>query len=160
MTSAPKTEAPRTVPLRLSSMAEAVVGPGRLVGVDIVSIAEVAESERHFGDRYLNRVFTEHELASCRESHPAARSASLAARFAAKEATLKVLRPSGARPDWRSIEVVKSPDGSCDLRLEGSAAQLAADANIRHISMSMTHEGGLAAAVVAAECDPSCSTSA
>jgi holo-[acyl-carrier protein] synthase len=117
------------------------------VGVDLVDIAEVAHSVKHFGDRYLRRVFTEHEI-SCCQGPPQVAAASLAARFAAKEATLKVLRPDDARPDWRSIEVVRLPNGSCKLRLRGAAARMAIEKGLGPFALSMTHEAGLAAAVV------------
>lgn len=117
------------------------------VGVDLVDIAEVARSVRHFGDLYLRRVFTEHEI-SCCQGPPEVAAGSLAARFAAKEATLKVLRPDGARPDWRTIEVVRLPSGACKLRLRGSAARLAVERGLGPFALSMTHEAGLAAAVV------------
>jgi holo-[acyl-carrier protein] synthase len=117
------------------------------VGVDLVDIAEVARSVKHFGDLYLRRVFTEHEI-SCCQGPPDVAAGSLAARFAAKEATLKVLRPDGVRPDWRSIEVVRLPTGACKLRLRGAAARLAVERGLGPFALSMTHEAGLAAAVV------------
>jgi holo-[acyl-carrier protein] synthase len=76
----------------------------------------------------------------------------LAARFAAKEAVVKVLEPTGPRPDWRCIEVWTAANGSCQLRLTGSARQLAADAGITELAVSLTHEGAVAAAVVFALC--------
>ena len=117
------------------------------VGVDLVDISEVAHSVKHFGDRYLRRVFTEHEI-SCCQGPPDVAAASLAARFAAKEATLKVLAPDDVRPDWRSIEVVRLPTGACKLRLRGEAARLAIERGLGPFALSMTHEAGLAAAVV------------
>jgi holo-[acyl-carrier protein] synthase len=117
------------------------------VGVDLVDIAEVARSVKHFGDRYLRRVFTDHEIACCQGPADVV-AASLAARFAAKEATLKVLAPVDARPDWRSIEVVRLPSGACKLRLRGAAARLAVERGLGPFALSMTHEAGLAAAVV------------
>jgi len=117
------------------------------VGVDLVDISEVAKSVKRFGDKYLRRVYTEHEIACC-QGPPDVAAGSLAARFAAKEATLKVLRPDGARPDWRSIEVVRLPNGSCKLRLRGAAARLAVERGLGPFALSMTHEAGLAAAVV------------
>jgi holo-[acyl-carrier protein] synthase len=119
------------------------------VGADLASIDDVAASMDRFGDRYLHRVFTDHELDSCGR-----RPASLAARFAAKEATIKVLRPVDANPDWRSIEVHRDPSGACDLHLSGSAARMAADAGIDELAVSLTHEGGLAAAIVIASITP------
>ncbi len=117
------------------------------VGVDLVDVADVASAVDQFGDRYLQRVFTDHERASAVGPDPV-RFAALAARVAAKEATIKVLRPTGARPDWRNIEVRREPEGACGLHLSGSAARLAAQAGLGTLAVSLTHEGALAAAVV------------
>ena len=141
MTSSPAVMDPEAGP------AWAVAAPGVRVGVDLVVVAEVAESVEHFGDRYLHRLFTPHELVCCRTG--AGYSAqSLAARFAAKEATVKVLRPGGPRPEWRSIEVHRSEGGWCELRLTGRAAALAAEGCIDGWAVSLTHESMMAAAVV------------
>src|SRR5439155_13937858 len=118
-------------------------------GVDLCSVPEVAESVARFGDRYLRRVYTEHELEYC-GSDPARSAERLAARFAAKEAVVKVLRPRDARPDWRTIEVRRDPGGWCELSLTGSAARLAREASITSLAVSLSHEGDLANAVVVA----------
>ncbi|MGH9083005.1 MAG: holo-ACP synthase [Acidimicrobiales bacterium] len=123
------------------------------VGVDLTAVSEVADSVAKLGDRYLHRLFTEHELASCRGAD-GPRTESLAARFAAKEAALKVLRPVGPRPEWRDIEVRRNDDGSCDLQLHGGAATLAAARGVEHLSVSLSHHSGLAVAVVAGTCRP------
>jgi holo-[acyl-carrier protein] synthase len=130
----------------------ATMETGMRVGVDVTNVADVAESLQRFGDRYRHRLFTEHELASC-PGEPDLAAASLAARFAAKEAALKVLRPSGARPAWRSIEVRRHQDGWCDLQLHGEAARLADAEGISDLAVSLTHDAGIAAAVVVARCD-------
>jgi len=119
------------------------------VGVDLCSVADVADSVTTFGERYLTRVYTDDELEYCGRD-PGRSAERLAARFAAKEATMKVLRVRDARPDWRSIEVRRDPDGWCDLVLTGSAARLAHEAAITSLSVSLTHEAGLANAVVVA----------
>jgi holo-[acyl-carrier protein] synthase len=123
------------------------------VGADVVVIHQVAESVDRFGARYLERVYTQHELSSCSGSF-AARTASLAARFAAKEAAIKVLRPTGYQPDWRSLEVRRQPGGWCSMALHGHAAALAEQAGISELAVSLTHEGDMAAAVVVALCRP------
>lgn len=119
------------------------------VGVDLVHVDEVADSVRRFGSRYLERVYTHHELA-CAAGPPEVQAARLAARFAAKEAALKVLEPQGPRPDWRTIEVRRAPHGPCRLHLFGSAASLARHGGIGQLAVSLTHEADLAAAVVVA----------
>ena len=135
------------------------------VGVDLVPVADVTASVERLGRRYLHRVFTPHERACARIGAglrgAAMRSGgptvpivarysaeSLAGRFAAKEAAVKVLRPVGARPEWRSIEVRRVEGGWCELRLTGLAATLAAEAGITALAVSVTHEPMMAAACV------------
>jgi phosphopantetheine--protein transferase-like protein len=123
-----------------------------LVGVDLVAVRDVAEAIAHFGTRYTGRLFTEHELATSAGPRPAE---SLAARFAAKEAVVKVLAPSGASPNWRDMEVRRRPNGACRMHLHGRAAALARARGIGPMSVSLCHEAGLAVAVVVAmRCDP------
>lgn len=117
------------------------------VGVDLTAVADVEEALARQGDRYLRRLFTEHEVASCQGPN-GVRADSLAGRFAAKEAAVKVLRPSGSRPEWRDIEVCRRANGACDLVLHGGAAQLARSQGIDQVSVSLSHEAGLAVAVV------------
>jgi holo-[acyl-carrier protein] synthase len=119
------------------------------VGIDLCSVQAVADSVATFGDRYLHRIYTEHELEYC-GADPGRSAERLAARFAAKEAAVKVLRPRDARPEWRSIEVRRDPGGWCELVLTGSAAELAREASINSLSVSLSHEGDMANAVVVA----------
>jgi holo-[acyl-carrier protein] synthase len=122
------------------------------VGIDMVLVADVADSVERLGHRYLYRVFTAHERACSRIGRtprsPVYSMESLAARFAAKEATVKVLRPVGIRPEWRNIEVHRVDGGWCELRLTGLAAALAAAAGIQQFAVSLTHESLMAAACV------------
>lgn len=133
-------------------------GPVR-VGVDVTSIAEVEAAVSSFGDRYVRRLFTDHEIETCsaRDPHEGT-AASLAARFAAKEAVLKVLEPSDSRPEWRDIEIVRHESGACRVRLHNRAASLADSRGVRALSVSLSHEAGIAVAVVAATCDPALDT--
>jgi holo-[acyl-carrier protein] synthase len=133
--------------------AGAVVSPPHLswrVGTDLCSVSAVADSVSCFGQRYLGRIYTEDELAYCLAA-PGQAAQRLAARFAAKEATIKVLRPRGFWPDWRTIEVRKDPGGWCDICLTGSAARLAAEEGIVGFDVSVSHENDLASAVVIAQ---------
>ncbi|HLH28829.1 MAG TPA: 4'-phosphopantetheinyl transferase superfamily protein [Acidimicrobiales bacterium] len=145
MTVAPVLEGPR------QALGEAAPG-GRAprVGVDLCEVAAVRRSVERFGHRYLRRVFTDHEAECCRSDHDPTGydPGSLAARFAAKEAALKVLRPAGAIPEWRSIEVRRHPEGWCSLALSGQAAAQALASGISELAVSLSHEGPVAAAVV------------
>ncbi|MEA2126927.1 MAG: holo-[acyl-carrier protein] synthase [Solirubrobacteraceae bacterium] len=116
------------------------------VGIDTVEVAAVEAALAAHGDRYLERVYTPREVADCGGS-----AERLAARFAAKEATLKALRASDGGVPWPSVEVLRDPAGFTDLALTGRAAALAAEAGISELAVSLTHEAGLASAVVVAE---------
>jgi holo-[acyl-carrier protein] synthase len=124
--------------------------PPLLVGVDVVSVAEVAAALDRFGDRYVRRIFTRSEAAYCRSADRAVAAARFAARFAAKEAAVKALQPERRWTDWCAIEVRRRKSGRCSLVLRGEAAALAASRGIRHLALSMSHEREIAAAVVVA----------
>jgi holo-[acyl-carrier protein] synthase len=122
------------------------------VGIDLVSVDSVRESIQSHAEHYLERVYTERELEDC--STPAGVDPErLAARFAAKEAALKVLRPGEVGLSLRAIEVRRSPGGWVELELTGVAAKLASDCGLSNFALSLTHEGGYASAVVIAELD-------
>jgi holo-[acyl-carrier protein] synthase len=100
----------------------------------------------------LNRLFTEEEQAYCNIlANNEATSQRFAARFAAKEATIKVLRPETAMLDWRTIEIRRHQAGYCDIALYEDAADLARQRGIITLSVSMSHEAGYATAVVIAD---------
>lgn len=119
------------------------------VAIDIVEIGQVAESMAEFGDRYTHRVFTAREIAYASGS-----PARFAARFAAKEAVVKLLRPGQVGVDPRSIEVVNESDGAPRLTLSGAAAALASERRLSRLSLSLSHDGGYAIAAVTAETAP------
>jgi holo-[acyl-carrier protein] synthase len=125
---------------------------GIRVGIDLASVADVADALALHGDRYLRRVFTVREIEDCRDAAGAVAPERLAARFAAKEAALKAL---GAAPDYglalTSIEVTTAADGRPELALAGRATDLARTAGVAGLALSVTHEGAYAAAVVVAE---------
>ena len=124
-----------------------------LAGIDLVRIADTADSLERFGGRYLRRLFTEAEVAAC-EAKGTGRIAALAARYAAKEALLKALAPEAAEtPEWPLIEVVTAESGAPALRLHDAAQALARSRGVVSLSVSLTHEGEYASAVVVALCD-------
>ena len=119
------------------------------VGVDVVHVDEVAASVATYGDRYLSRIYTEREIEDCAGA-PASQAASLAARFAAKEATIKALRASADVPPWPSLEVCRRSDGSPEIRLRSDAAAVAERAGVFSLDVSLSHDAGIATAVVVA----------
>ena len=126
-------------------------GPIHL-GVDVISVSDVSRSLERFGERYVRRVFTAREAAYCRAATGQLAVARFAVRFAAKEATLKALRPEAPSADWRSIEVRRhDPSGWCDVVLHGEMAELAVHQGIEALALSMSHHEDHAIAVVVAQ---------
>jgi holo-[acyl-carrier protein] synthase len=121
------------------------------VGTDLVSVDAVRGSIRDHAEHYLERVYTDREVQDCRTAK-GIDAERLAARFAAKEATLKVLRPREEGIPWNSIEVLRDPSGWVELALSGPAAALASEAGVTELSLSIAHEGTFASAVVVANC--------
>jgi holo-[acyl-carrier protein] synthase len=127
--------------------APASVAPA--IGIDLVELSEIDGSVREFGARYLERIYTPKELAYC-TSAALWFTPHLAARFAAKEATLKVLKPlpEDEGIDWRALEVERRADGSCRMKLRGAALRLAERRGLSSFEVSLTHTEHYAAAVV------------
>jgi holo-[acyl-carrier protein] synthase len=128
-----------------------ILAAGLRVGIDLVAIQDVAASIAEFGERYLARVFTDTEIAYCRSSPEGVAAARFAARFAAKEATIKTLRPTYHWSAWNQIEICRDPSGWCDLKLRGEAAELARQSGLTQFALSMTHDSQYASAVVVAQ---------
>ena len=117
------------------------------IGIDLVDVERVEGSMAEFGDRYKRRVFTANELALCGDVDT---GAVLAGGFAAKEAAIKVLRPGARGLDWRSIEVRRELTGKLTVQLSGTASELAREAGITRIEVSVSCSAGRAMAVALA----------
>jgi holo-[acyl-carrier protein] synthase len=113
------------------------------VGLDLVSVAAVAESIATHGERYLQRTYTEAELRDC-----GGRPERLAARFAAKEAVMKALDRGDEALPWTSIAVERDPSGRPTVALTGAAAALASARGLGSFEVSLTHDGDYSAAIV------------
>ena len=120
------------------------------VGHDLVLVATVADAIERFGDAYLRRIYTEAELTPLAGEPTDPMASRVAARFAAKEAVMKVLRTGDDWPDFHEIEVLRQPGGWCELQLSGRAMARAEAEGLFGFSVSITHDGEYAAATVAA----------
>lgn len=119
------------------------------IGIDIVEVARIQGAISRGGGRLLERVFTEQERADARGPREAE---SLAGRFAAKEAAFKALGTGwSGGVAWRDIEVVREAAGGVRLAITGKALVLANARGVRHAHVSLSHHGGMAAAVVVLE---------
>jgi holo-[acyl-carrier protein] synthase len=112
------------------------------IGVDIVEIERVESAIKRGRERFLNRIYTEAELRTCQDRFP-----SLASRFAAKEAVMKVLGTGGIGVGWREIEIITGDDGKPSVKLYGKALNKAAELNIKEISVSLSDSKQHAVAV-------------
>lgn len=119
-------------------------------GVDLAPVARIAAMRERHAERFLARVFAPEEIAYARE-RPRRMDEHLAARFAAKEATLKALGTGltgGIR--WTDISVLRD-GGIPTLRLTAAAAAAAERLGARSWHVSLSHAGGMAIASVIAE---------
>ena len=120
------------------------------IGIDVVEIERIRRLMDRWQDRFLQRVFTEAEIAYSLRRHDPAQH--LAARFAAKEATLKALGTGlsmGVR--WREMEIRRGRGEAPQLAVSGRTAELGHARGIRRLHVSLSHDAGLAVAQVLAE---------
>ena len=88
----------------------------RYIGVDIIEIARIEKAIARWGESFLRRVYTDLELRLYRK-----KPSSLAARFAGKEAVMKLLGTGRKGISWREIETLAHPSGKPLLNLYGRA---------------------------------------
>ncbi len=116
------------------------------VGVDIVDIARFDRAATRT-PALLERLFSETERV---QTGRTLSSASLAGRFAAKEALIKAFGHStGVR--WHDLEVISDSHGNPAFQLHNAAAALATGQGINAIHLSMSHDAGIAIAYVITE---------
>ncbi len=114
-------------------------------GIDLIRTNRLAEVNPAIRERFIKRVFTPTEQEQARGDLE-----SLSGIFAAKEAVSKVLGTGIGKVSWQDIEIIHAPSGEPLVHLHGEASQVARERGLRHWSVSITHDGGLAAAVAVA----------
>jgi len=117
------------------------------VGIDVVLVDRFTRALERT-PLLVDRLFTDAERVT-RSGNPRSVE-SLAARFAAKEAVAKALgAPAGLR--WHDCEIVADPDGRPWLTVSGTVAAAAAERGVSRWHLSLSHDGGIASAMVVAE---------
>ena len=111
------------------------------IGVDVCDTARFAESLRRT-PALADRLFTPDERALTGES--------LAGRFAAKEALAKALGAPGDMA-WHDAEVISHPSGRPLFAISGTVAARSAELGAAHVHLSLSHDAGIASAVVVLE---------
>lgn len=119
------------------------------LGVDVCSIERMRKALERHGDRFFARICSEQERADLSgRDMPTA----LAGRFAAKEAFAKAL--DGARGvGWHEVEVRRAPSGRPHLELKGNAMAMVKKFGADTWHVTITHDAGVAVAVVILESD-------
>ena len=123
------------------------------IGNDLAEVDRIkaAVDNPRIGGRFRDRVYTKGEQEYC-ESRRAGKYQSYAARFAAKEATMKALGKGWGRyVGWLDIEVVRRRGSRPEIVLYGKAKEYAEGLGIRRLHLALTHTATLAEAVVVAE---------
>ena len=104
------------------------------IGIDIIEIPRIERAVRHWGSRFLRRVFTRREVNLCHDN-----CASLAARFAGKEAVMKALNTPLPVLSFRDIEILSDSSGRPVVHLHGPVKKLTAEMGISGIDVSLSH---------------------
>ena len=117
-------------------------------GVDLIEIDRVGEVHERYGDRFLNRCFTEGE-----QKYARGRAPQLASRFAAKEAVMKALGTGVRGVAWTEVEVVRLPGHAPEIVLHRRAKIRAERMGIKRLAVSLSHSRDFAVASVVAEAD-------
>ena len=114
-------------------------------GVDIVEVVRIKKALRKWGKDFVNKVFTEKELAYSHKKRYAYQH--LAARFATKEAVLKAFGGGWLRSlPWKDVEIVNDKKGKPSVILHGEAKHLKRKRKIKSIVISISHTKNYAVA--------------
>jgi len=119
-------------------------------GIDIVEVERVQALQEKWQDRFLNKLFTEGELAYATGKRST--SEHLAARIAVKEALVKAFSNNGKKyvGDWKDIEVSNDKSGRPFVNLYGNFKKAKKARKIKKImiSVSHTHKYAVASAIL------------
>jgi holo-[acyl-carrier protein] synthase len=127
------------------------------LGSDLIDIRRIEKTIARFGERFLNRIFTEAERKKCDRRYN--RTASYARRYAAKEAAAKALGTGFRRGVfWRDLGVVNLPGGQPSMQLTGGALKrleaITPPGMAARLNLTITDEPPLAQAVVIITAEP------
>lgn len=117
------------------------------IGIDLVEISRIRDSVNKFGDAFLNRIYCTDELAYCLSLK--SRDASLAARFAVKEAVAKALGTGiGGEFGWKDVEVGRRESGEPYLIFHGAGRLRIQNRGITRTFVTLSHAENYAIAQV------------
>jgi holo-[acyl-carrier protein] synthase len=108
-------------------------------GIDLIEINRLAALNPSIRQRFLERVYTRQELEISGLEGAEAKWATLAGRFAAKEAVSKALGCGIGAVSWKDVEIVQGAQGEPMLKLHGKARQVAEELGLETWSVSISH---------------------
>ncbi|NLJ33941.1 MAG: holo-ACP synthase [Firmicutes bacterium] len=120
------------------------------IGVDLIEVARIRKAVTRRREGFRRRIFTPGEWEYCLGGGKL-RYASLAARFAAKEAVFKALGCGWRQIPWREVEILKGDGGQPLVLLGPKARELARKRGIEEILLSLSHTRGYALAQAVAQ---------
>ena len=118
------------------------------IGADIIEVGRIEASFEKFGERFLNRILLQSEIAYCLSHKKPAPF--IAARFAAKEAVSKAFETGiGAQLGWQDIEIKKKESGEPYVVLHGDGLTLLGIRGAAEVLITLSHTQSHAIAVAA-----------
>ncbi len=125
-------------------------------GIDLCGVERIRRMVDHHGDHFLERTYTEAEVAYARRRKKGFEE-TLAGRFAAKEAVMKALGTGWRQGvEFRGIEILNEPSGKPYVVLHGTTAEKARELGVTswHVTITHTEELAIAAAIAEGEGPP------
>lgn len=107
-------------------------------GIDIIKNSRIKNLTEKYGERFLKKIYTDAEIEYCQNKKETA--ASLAARFAAKEAVLKALGTGMRNNSWQEIEILNNKLGKPEVILSEKTKKRAEEIKVKSIFLSISHE--------------------
>jgi holo-[acyl-carrier protein] synthase len=113
------------------------------IGIDAIEVKRIEKVFVKFGNRFLNKVFTENEIQLCR-----GRVQEIAGRFSAKEAAMKALGTGVIGINWKEIEILVNKRGKPTIQFFGKAQKRAQFMQLEAVDISITHLEHIAISIV------------
>jgi len=118
------------------------------IGIDLINTQRMKDVIDKWGEKFLERVFTEDEIAYCyKRKEP---YLSLSVRFAAKEALIKAMGPE-ISASFRDIEILNYDNGKPSIRVKNRLEEFFKEKEIKHSYLTLSHEKEFSIACVVLE---------
>ena len=119
-------------------------------GIDIIEVNRIQENIEKYGEKFLNRIYTNNEINYC-ESKKTQKFQSYAGRFAAKEAVFKALSEfldNKFEIEWKDIEVINDKNGRPSVNFYGILTEIITLKNNIDVSISHIKDVAIASVII------------